>query len=218
MKAIALMQIAMALILALPTTSYALLSEPTPFYVYDGVSYTRVFLLPETYYVAIEEEGEEYTRVTYLDLSGYVRSKDIEKVDYEPQTKYATGGKIELNRGVASVFLYSDATLRNVLTPVTVSDEIFLYGKSGYEEVYYCRVKTDSGWMRGYLSHAGVTVTLPPENDTTAVTPTPTDPTDNPTQTDPEMTELALPIEILLAVCLAIPAFLLVLLLTRKKK
>ena len=217
MKVLAILASALLLTASLPSPSYALLTESIPFYVYDGVTYTRVCLLPATYFVAVEAEGEDYDRVTYLDMSGYIRHGDATAVDYEPATKYATDGKVTLNRGVASVYLYADAELTNVLATATVTDELFLYGGSGYEGVYYCRLTSSGGTLRGYIGTEGVTVSLPSDNDIRPVEQ-PSDEEPEPSAPDPEEpVTLALPVEVILSVSLAVPAFLLVLLLTRKK-
>ncbi len=219
MKVWALLASVLVLATQLPAPSYALVAESIPFYVFDGVSYTRLFMLPATYFVAVEENGEDYTRVTYLDLSGYIRTGDASEVDYEPETKYATGGKVLFDRGVASVFLYADPVLSNVLTAVSVTDELFLYGEAGYENVYYCRAVTSSGTLRGYIGPDGVTVSLPPDNVIRPVDPPDDGSIDAGGELPPvtETTTLAIPVEVILSVSLAVPAFLLVFLLTRKK-
>lgn len=210
------------LLAALPAVRYSYINESVPFYAFDGVDYTCLFYLPATYFVAIEEEGEEYDRVTYLDLSGYVKSGDTEDVDYEPVTKYATTGSVTLKKGVASVYLYADADCTVVLSSVTASDSLFLYGQSAYEGVYYCRLKGMAGTTRGYIGGEGIIVTLPEENTVEAVTPPEDEPEEeNPgEETDPGgggEAEVSLPVEIILVVSLAVPAFIVVFLLTRKR-
>ena len=218
MKIVLLIQA--ALMLALPGVQYSFIAESVPFYYYDGIDYTVAFRLPETYFVAIEEEGEEYDRVTYLDLSGYIKHGSCEKTDYEPVTKYPTTGRLELKKTIASVFVYSSADCKTVVTSVTNADKIFLYGESGTENVYYCRVTGASGAVRGYIAGEGVTVYPPDENDVQAVAPMP-DPEPEPEPGDKDGDETAdnmpFPVEIILIVSLAVPAFLLVFLLTAKK-
>lgn len=202
----------------LPTVGYAYLPESIPFYAFDGVDYTCTFYLPATYFVAIEEEGEEYDRVTYLDLSGYVRHGDAERVDYDPASKYAESGKIELKRGIASVYLYADASCTSVLSPVTASDSLFLYGESSVQGVYYCRLRGGNGALRGYVSTEGVIVTLPKENDISAVPPhTNPDPSTPAPDDGIYESKLAFPVQLVLIISLAVPAFLLVFMLTKKK-
>ena len=218
------MKTAIALLLlafSLPSQGWACISGSTTFYYYDGISFTAAFILPSTYFVAVEEEGREYDRVTYLDLSGYVKHGACEQVDYEPLNKYPTEGKVELKKSVSSVFLYSSPSCESVLSSVTAAESMFLYGDSETENVYYVRVTRADSVLRGYVSGEGVTVTYPSPNDTQAVAPGDPDEelpeiTDNPPAKDTE-SGLAFPLEILLIVCLALPAFLLVFLLSRKK-
>ena len=151
-----------------------------------------------------------------------VKSGDTEDVDYEPVTKYATTGSVTLKKGVASVYLYADADCTVVLSSVTASDSLFLYGQSAYEGVYYCRLKGTAGTTRGYIGGEGIIVTLPEENTVEAVTPPEDEPEEeNPgEETDPGgggEAEVSLPVEIILVVSLAVPAFIVVFLLTRKR-
>lgn len=213
MKLLALIQT--LLFAALPAVQYSYLESDVAFYSFDGVDYSVVCYLPATYFVAIEEEGGEYDRVTYLDMSGYIVHGAASKVDYEPVTKYATGGKVELLRGIASVYLYAEPSCTNVLWSVTATDTLLLYGRSPLSDVYYCRLKTDTGTLRGYVGIGGVTVTLPEENVIDSVLPPPDDEPDP--DKDIYSSNLPLPVEIILIVALAVPAFLLVFLLTRKK-
>ncbi|MBQ7227955.1 MAG: hypothetical protein IJX05_06115 [Clostridia bacterium] len=218
MKTLLLLQA--VILLALPSVEYSFIGESVPFYVYDGVDFTCLFYLPETYFVAVEEEGDEFDRVTYLDLSGYVRHGSTEKVDYEPVTKYATGGSVTLKHGIASVYLYSDENCSSVLCPVTASDTLFLYGKANNNGVYYCRLKGTAGTMRGYVGSEGVSIVLPDENVIQAVDPPASDnpSTQPPISSDsPYASNLSLPVVIILIVSLALPAFLLVFLLTGRK-
>ena len=209
------------LAVALPSRGWAYVGGNVTFYYYDGISFTAAFILPQTYFVAVEEEGREYDRVTYLDLSGYVRHGACEYADYEPLNKYPTAGSAELKKSVSSVYLYSSPECNSVLATVTAAESIFLYGDSEKENVYYVRVTRADSVLRGYVSGEGLTVSYPPANDAAAVAPT--DPDEFPENPDDAPTEdrtddgIAFPLEILLVVCLAAPAFLLVFLLSRKK-
>ncbi len=209
------------LALSLPSRGWACVGGNVTFYYYDGISFTAAFILPPTYFVAVEEEGREYDRVTYLDLSGYVKHGACQNVDYEPLNKYPAEGKAELKKTVSSVYLYSSAECTSVLASITAAESIFLYGDSPVENVYYVRVTRADSVLRGYVSGEGLSVTYPPANDTEAAAPVDPDDTipdtpELPAEEQPK-TGLAFPLEILLVVCLAVPAFLLVFLLSRKK-
>lgn len=216
MKTLLLLQIITTLALT-PAVNYAYLPTSIPFYAYDGVDYTCAFYLPQTYFVAVEEEGREYDRVTYLDMSGYVKHGSAEKVDYEPVTKYATSGSVSLKHGIASVYLYADENCSVVLSPVTASDTLFLYGRASKEGVYYCRLIGSVGTVRGYVADDGVTVVMPNENIVEAVKPPAEEQPPFDYSPGPNANELNGVVEIILIVSLALPAFLLVFLFTGKK-
>lgn len=208
-----------AVLLFLPQPGWGLVTESIPFYYFDGASYTVAFMLPETYFVSVEEQGDEFDRVSFLDLSGYIRHGAASIVDYEPVSKYPTAGSATLKKSVSSVWLYSDADMTSVVGVVTASDSIFLYGVSKKDNIFYVRVGTPDDFMRGYISGEAVDVTYPPENDISAISPDP------PENNDPEVppaddgkAELSYAVQIILVVTLAVPAFLLVFLLSTSKK
>lgn len=196
---------------------WCLVTESVPLYFFDGTSYTVAFMLPETYFVAVEEKGAEFDRVSFLDLTGYIRSGSATAVDYEPASKYPTSGGATLKKSVSSVWLYADADLTNVVGEVNAADTIFLYGVSRRENVFYVRVGTPDDYMRGYISGEAVDVVYPPENDTSALAPEdplPDDP--SPLPTDDEPRRLGSAVQIILVITLAVPAFLLVFLLSAR--
>ena len=210
--------ILIALAIASPAGGWCLVTEPIPFYVFDGTSYTALFMLPETYFVALEQRGEEYDRVSFLDLEGYVRSGAAESVDYEPVSKFPASGSAELIKSVSSVWLYADARLSSVIGEVTAADDIFLYGTAPSGNAFYVRVGTPDDYIRGYLSGDAVTVTYPPTNDISAVAPSDPDPEPSPEPSDPSpQADLSPFVQIVLVISLTVPAFLLVFLLSAKR-
>lgn len=204
------------LALALPQPEWLPISEPTPFYVFDGSAYTALFMLPETYFLAVEERGEEFDRVSFLDLTGYVRS-GMPAAGYEPASKYPTSGGATLKKSVSSAWLYSDAELTNVVGEVTAADEIFLYGDAVDADAYYVRVGSGP-YRRGYLSAESADAVYPPENDVSAAAPSDPPAPDGETQT-PEngASSPGAVVQVVLITALAVPAFLLVFLLSSKK-
>lgn len=204
----------LAAVVAPSAIPYGYLDGNAVLYTKTDSGYVSLFILPQTYFVAIEERGDLYDKVTYLDVSGYILSDAYSAVSYEPVTKYAEKGKAALKSGVASVFMYSDVTCRTALCTVSSADTIFLYGKSNVDGIYYCRV--DNGeTFRGYVRGDGLLITLPPDNIVEAVVIEPEVPPE-PSDTDYE-SPLSLPVEIILIICLALPAFLLVFILTKKQ-
>ncbi len=210
---------------ALPAVQYMRITEAIPFYSAENGA-SLLFYLPATYYVALEEEGEEYDAVTYEDLHGYIRHASCDKVSYEPNVKYAESGAVALQKDVEAVRFYSDQACADKIAEYTVGDRLFLYGQAR-EGIYYCRLHKSYGVIYGYIGGTGVTVTLPRDNaDQTAAPPAdePSDeqeePKPNPDGGDDDVyeTNLAVPVRIILIISLAVPAFLLVFLLTRKAK
>ena len=208
-----------AALLSLPPGGWALAEDSVPFYVFDGMTYSVLFILPVNYFVAVEENGEEFCRVSYLDLDGYVRADDVIPVDYEPLVKFPQSGSATLKKSVSSVWLYSDQALTNVVLEVTAADDIFLYGASERENVYYVRAGSGSGARRGYISGEAVDVEFPPPGD-----PSPAEENKDP-ETDGEQTadraeessQLPVAVRIILIVSVTVPAFLLAVLLSRKR-
>lgn len=86
--------------------------------------------LPATYFV-LQEGGEVSGKipVSYLDLSGYVRAADVEIVDYEPVTKFATLSARPDNDGMAvNLRDKPDSVAGTVLCAVPAGSTLTLYG------------------------------------------------------------------------------------------
>lgn len=206
--------------LALPSAGWCLVTDPIPFYYFDGASYTAVFTLPDTYFVLLEEEGAEFDRVSYLDLSGYIRHGAALSVDYEPASKYPTSGSVTLKKSISSVWLYADAAMSSVIGEVTAADQVFLYGDAVGSDAVYVRAGSSESYVRGYLSVESVDISYPPENDTSAIAdddPAEDDPSPQPSADDDAPSSLSAVVQIILVVSLSLPAFLLVFLLSAKK-
>lgn len=80
-----------ALSVMLPTDlTYAKIGDGAVLFDCVDSSYVEIAALPETYYVALLHENDDgYFLVSYMDVVGYVKSGDVDKVDYTPKTKYA---------------------------------------------------------------------------------------------------------------------------------
>lgn len=202
--------------LLLPAHGWALIESSVPFYVFDGTSYDVLFMLPATYFVGVGKERDGYTEATFCDLEGYVRTSDVTAADYEPLVKYPETGSVTLKKSVSSVWLYSDASLSNVVARVSATDEIFLYGESASGGVYYVRVGTGGFAERGYLSGEAVDVTPPDENDVAAVAPSQPDYIPPEESGEEQSDPLSAVVRVILIVSVTVPAFLLAFLLSRK--
>ena len=143
------------------------------------------------------------------------RTEDVSAVDYEPLVKYPETGEATLKKTVSSVWLYSDSSLSNVVARVSASDEIFLYGESATDGVYYVRVGSGSFAERGYLSGEAVEVTYPDQNDI-AVAPSQPDYVPPEESGEEQSDPLSAAVRVILIVSVTVPAFLLAFLLSRK--
>lgn len=198
---------------------YALMASDTPFYAVTGDGYDVKTYLPSSYYVTVEGTSGTYYRVSYGDLTGYVRQSAVTQVDYEPVTKYAYGSAT-LKSGIASVFLYESSDLSRVLATVGSDTAVDVYGyvDSGML-VYYCRIRTNNSYVRGYVSPAGVNVVMPEKNDGSKIVPPPEPDDSKNAGTTPEEDEPAsYVLQIVLVVALVVPSVIAVLLIFSGKK
>ena len=190
---------------------YGYLASPTTIYSKTQDSYDSLFTLSATYFVELIEQTSEYTQVAYHDIIGYVKTSSYEKVDYVPKTKYPNHNA-RLKSSIASVYMYADSRCATPIYTIGASDNIFLYGTTSTENVYYCKVGT-TAIFNGYVKGEGLLITLAKDNVIEAMAD---DPEPEP-EVEEEQKPLAFPLEIILIVCLTIPAFLAVFLLTKKK-
>lgn len=202
---------------------YALMNTDTPLYSAASDGYEVRVNLPATYFVTVLATSGYYYRVIYGDISGYVRQSAVEVVDYEPVTKHAYG-TASLKSGIASVYLYEKADLAAAVATISGSTEIDVFGTlNAAEDVYYCRIKAVDTYYYGYLAAVGLNVTMPPENEIKAVeTPVPVPDPDNPDDSSGPGALGDLPLQIILVLCLAVPAVVIVMLIcsdkSKKKK
>ena len=192
--------------------TYAYMPSDTALYAATSDGYEAKVYLPKTYFVTVLGTSGFYYRVGYGDITGYIRTSSVETVDYEPVTKFAYGS-MSLKNGIASVFMYEDAALSRIIATVTATSIIDVYGyiNSSYSS-YYCRLKSDNVHFYGYLPVIGAEFIMPEENDVRAVELPPPDDS-VPTVTTPENgTPNEATLQIILVVCLVIPAVIVVML------
>ena len=224
-KLLTFIALAAVIILLMPVSSravaadaavYAYLPADTAMYSATGDGYEVRVYLPKTYFVTILSTNGYYHRVSYGDLTGYVRTASVDIVGFEPVTKVAYG-EASLKSGIASVYMYDDAALTIIAATVSPADALIVYGGiNSAESSYYCRLAAFGVYRYGYLPAVGVNVTLPPENDVRAVEPPPDDTPVIAPPGDEDSNEVTL--QIILIVSLVIPSVVVVTLIFSDKK
>ncbi len=115
----------LALIAGINNFSYGYMSEPTTLYS-DPHCLNAVTTLPATYFVIVLEKGETSFKVSYKDIAGYV--KDVEVVDYEPVTKYASASFSVNNDGYPVKLRAEPSGASEVIIEVPASRQGYYYG------------------------------------------------------------------------------------------
>ncbi len=156
--------------------SYALMNGETPMYALVGSEYVPLTSLPATYFVRIdgEENAAGYVAANYFDINGYVRAAAVERVDYEPVTKYATKHKLSVHNDGYAVNLRAQPSHleSNVLLSIPSGSELYYYGTvDGTAQVeavgnkwYYVRYSGAGNEVRGYVYSLYCTAETIPTN------------------------------------------------------
>ena len=115
----------------------------------------RYFLLPEGYYVGLSDiTSENYYKVAYDGISGYVKAEQVDIVSYVPKLKYAVGQtlKIELKDSDFCNFREFPATSAQKLIETGIPNgtqdiKFFNYVAAGAVNWYFI----EYGGLRGYV-------------------------------------------------------------------
>ncbi|MCL1944503.1 MAG: hypothetical protein FWF56_01680 [Firmicutes bacterium] len=203
---------------------YAQIVNSTNLYQKLDDEYVELTTLPTTYFVSIlgQEEVGGFLPVSYLDLDGYIKSSDIDIVDYEPVTK-DTVGEININNpDINSVNLryvpdHNDAD--NIIDQVSRDNQgLCYYGSvkgsnfNGTDIWYYVRTIKNGQAVRGYVFGGNMTAT-PIKDNVVVKVPNP-DSEDNISKTPSPLSDTTLYI-IIGALC--IPVVLLMIFSFKKK-
>ena len=135
--------------------------------------------LPESYYAVIcgEESAGAYP-VSYLDLSGYIKSSDITPVNFEPVTKFASATVRPNNDGMPVNLRSKPTTSESViLCSVPPDSELTLYGSRNGDELFsgagqewqYVKYSSGNGDIIGYVYSPQLTSAVIPPNSGEAV-------------------------------------------------
>ncbi len=139
--------------------TYAIFPSPAALY---NEANEVICTLPATYYAVLcGEESDGKFPVSYLDLSGYVRTSDVSVVDYEPVVKFAALTAKPNNDGMA-VNLRDKPHPQNgkILCSVPPDASLTLYGAREGGELFagagtlwqYVRYNSpDGGTFLGYV-------------------------------------------------------------------
>ena len=196
------------------TSNATLLREPT----LEGLE-NVYFCLPETYFVTVlhADYTDTLHKVRYRDMVGYIKKSDVSLVDYTPASVYPEAVTLRIHVDATAVNVrarpdHDTATV--VYTLPQGASGIEYYGVTAGTEIgsngnawYYVKItpSTDSV-VRGYVYAPYVMLesSIPPVNDTSAITPPQTDlPQGNdPMRADPEIE----PLKIIAIIALCIPA------------
>lgn len=85
--------------------------------------------LPETYFVLIISEGDTVSRVSYLNLNGFIDNSTIERCDFTPKYKYAEATLTLTNDGgIINIRSAPDHTADNVSEKLTDGTTLEYYG------------------------------------------------------------------------------------------
>ncbi len=121
---------------------------------------SKLFELPESYFVKLtNKENEDFYKATYLNVSGYVKVKEVTAMDGQPSHPYANATlRVFALNGLG---LYSAPSMltSGLLTNIPyLTSSIVYYGKVEGESIpnksniwYYCNVIEPSAVHQGYL-------------------------------------------------------------------
>lgn len=143
--------------------TYGILTDGATLYSNSAEGYKAVTSLPKDYFVVLlgEENTEGYFSVSYLDVTGFVKSDKVVKVDYEPKYKYAENNSLTLTNDGQEINVRSapDHAADNVIKELSEGTKLYYYGTvSGSAQVaalgdawYYVRFSDGDEIRRGYV-------------------------------------------------------------------
>lgn len=196
---------------------YAYLPTPVTMMFKNGAQYEPATSLPATYFVAVieNENADGYLKVSYLDITGYVRAADVEKVDYEPKFKYAEPSLLTFVEGSTTYLRSRPFSNGNssVIADVPSDKSLVYYGTVDGDELYtgagnkwyYVRYNDADGEMLyGYLYSAHARSVQPIKDNTIEKVEPPPDTTPPPVK--PGEAGLPKGVSAAIIACLSLPA------------
>lgn len=161
------------------TNGYALIKNNNCYlykYVVENPLFeSKYFLLEKTYFVkVIENANEDFYKVLYGDITGYVKKNEIEFVEETPENPFLENITFDIYSG-SSVELRNEPSTKagvgSIITTIPLGQKnLFYYGKIAGEESikglgniwYYCSYTLSNGVsVKGYV-YAPLTTNLSP--------------------------------------------------------
>ncbi len=156
------------------TAAYARITQPNVYFYENADENSGLFILPETYFVKVTGETQEYYAAEYLSdtpgrtpLRGYCRKADVELVDYIPETPF-------LVYDTQVTFRSSSDDLPDEFI-VEYKVSAAFYGTFSYGSSTCCFVELDGRF--GYVPASSCApLAYPPNTEHSETTSTDTDP------------------------------------------
>lgn len=176
----------------------------------------KVTSLPATYFVTVIESYGDCHKVCYKDITGYV--KEIEVVDFEPVTKYASTWFNVSNDGYPAKLRSSPSASGEIIMEIPSGKTGYYYGDvegdellQGYGNKWrYVSFNDGISSIRGYIYSSQVAVSEIAPNEIKKV--------EKPTiDKGEDLSSPSSPVDIVLIVCLCVPAVLILYLLFSNK-
>ena len=213
--------------------TYAQIKTSAQIYTKTDEEYCPIATLPATYFVALleEETDGEYLKVSYLDIDGYMKKTDLEKVDYEPVYKYAQVFFTAENEGFGAILRTSPNHDAETAALIPDGAKMLFYGTqegtARYDDAsrtwYYVKYGSGESAIFGYVyCYHGFADTVPnniiekvPKEEPTEPN-VPNEPQDGEQSETPEKTRLSPAYEAIFIVCLCLPFVIIMFILFRR--
>jgi len=184
----------------------------------------RYFLLPEGYYVRLDDAAaDDYYKVAYDGLNGYVKAEDVDIVSYIPKLKYASGQtlKIELKDSDYCNFREFPAVSSQKLLETGIpngTEDIKFYNYVTAETVnwYFIEYSGQKGYVHG--DYAVVTKAIAVNDGAAEPVLEITDPSGNSGNKSKQPQPLDLTTLIILIAVIGIPAIVIMFMLFRPRR
>lgn len=212
---------------ALPVDAeYACMENGATLYNYSDGVYAEVAVLPKSYFAAVIKQNDDgYTLVSYMDVSGYIKSDQLKKVDFTPKYKYADASfTVSNDSQPANLRSRPDHTDKsNILTVMPDGGKGKVIGSiegsaliaAAGNTWYYVRYENGGDLTYGYVYSAHIT---PVDFGTNSMEreESGSDGGIEDGQEQPSM-EMSLPVQIIFIVALCLPVVFIMLLMFSKK-
>lgn len=211
---------------ALPTEiDYACMEQGATLFNYADGAYTAVADLPSTYFVAVIKDNEDgYSLVSYMDVSGYVETAKLNKVDFTPKYKYAdVAFTVSNDSQPANLRSEPDSTQDNVLAVMPDKGTGKVIGSIQGNQLiagatntwYYVRYENEGGFTYGYVYGAHVKPVVFDKNSYEREE-TQTGGIEN--EQERPTVEMSLPVQVLIIGVLCLPVLFIMLMMFSSKK